>query len=112
MDNYNCDTLLNKEKIEKCHSYNDCIYKDTNICHQCNREPGWEARSDCFQSYEPACPIGMIDCVCDPAYIKHFNPEWYEDLYGNMTVVEVVEKCCKPYIMDGHWCTAYDDEDK
>lgn len=106
-----CNAFI-QDGVSKCHLSKDCINVNSDFCKICSHAPDYMVRRDYYQTYEPTCPIGMPDCVCDPAYIKRFNPEWYEDLYGTMTVAEVVEKHCKPYIMDGHWCTAYDDEDK
>ena len=64
------------------------------------------SRYDDEDEYEPTCPLGYDDCVRDPAYIKHFHPDWYEKLYGNKSPEEVAkEKCNTPF-------GCYDDEDK
>ena len=61
--------------------------------------------------YIPVCPRGFTDCVRDPAYIKYEDPEWYKELYGDMTPEEAIHKengCCDRGIEE--YC--YDDEDK
>lgn len=50
--------------------------------------------------YEPTCPFGNDDCICDPAYITAHYPEWYKKL-GSPTE-------CKDCINGER----YDDEDK
>ncbi|MBR1851862.1 MAG: hypothetical protein IJ794_01600 [Lachnospiraceae bacterium] len=45
--------------------------------------------------YMPTCPCGFQNCVCDPAYIKLTNPQWYEILFGDMTPDEVIEECIR-----------------
>lgn len=56
--------------------------------------------------YEPTCKFGYEDCICDPAYIKYVYPEWYTELYGDVTPGEV-DDC---YDCDNG--SRYDDEDK
>ena len=71
---------------------------------------------DITPKYTPVCPRGYTDCVCDPAYIKHHHPEWYEELYGDKTPEEAlnVENGCMERFKDDpneeYYC--YDDEDK
>ena len=63
--------------------------------------------------YEPVCPRGYIDCVCDPAYIKFHHPEWYAEMYGDKTPYEAAEGCRQKVADDPDeefFC--YDDEDK
>ena len=57
--------------------------------------------------YKPTCPQGATDCVYDPAYVKYIDPEWYKQLYGNLTPEEASKKDCNP---DNPSC--YDNEDK
>ena len=57
--------------------------------------------------YKPTCPQGYDDCVCDPAYIHYYYPEWYKKLYGDLTPEEASKQRCDP---DDEYC--YDDEDK
>ena len=45
-----------------------------------------------YNEYRPVCPIGITDCVMDPAYIKHWHPKWYEEMYGNLSPEEVVKQ--------------------
>jgi hypothetical protein len=59
-----------------------------------------------FQEYKPTCPQGFIDCVYDPAYIKYINPNWYKELYGDLTPEEASKKHCNE---NDEYC--YDDED-
>ena len=61
--------------------------------------------------YKPLCPIGMINCIADPAYVYYHYPDWYREMYGDDKPADVVEKECKPYLEDGY-CPYYDDEDK
>ncbi len=44
--------------------------------------------------YRPACPLGHDDCVNDPARIKRFHPEYYKDLYGDLSISMAVKECC------------------
>ncbi len=76
------------------------------------REPSIEE----IQGYKPVCPRGYMDCVRDPAYIKHHYPEWYADLYGDKTpeeAIHVENGCFSRFIEDPdeRWY-CYDDEDK
>ena len=50
--------------------------------------------------YQPLCQYGYGDCVCDPAYIREYYPDWYKEL-GCPTICESCE--------NGN---EYDDEDK
>ena len=66
--------------------------------------------------YEPVCPFGYTDCINDPAYIKYHYPDWYDDLYGNLSPQEAAEKdnCVSAWLEYGEEkaCPNYDDEDK
>ena len=55
------------------------------------------------------CPYRLPDCIYDPGYLPQECPEWYIELYGNMTPEEVAQKQCLSYCKDG---SHYDDEDK
>lgn len=44
--------------------------------------------------YKPACPLGHTDCVNDPARIKRFHPDYYRDLYGDLSISMAVKECC------------------
>lgn len=92
-----------------------CIQEDKeNICIKCKNNPIYDDLKDYFISYYPVCPAGYGDCIYDPAYIKLYDPEWYEELYGDLTVEEAMEQ----EIKEGHclhsygYCRNYDDEDK
>lgn len=88
-----CETCVtNKKECIGCRD--NPIYKDV-------------SRVSLFQEYIPTCPQGFIDCVCDPAYIKHISPNWYKELYGDLTPEEASKKHCNK---DDEYC--YDDEDK
>lgn len=50
--------------------------------------------------YTPSCPHGFVDCVCDPAYIRYYYPDWWVEL--GMPI-----KCT-----DCEGGERYDDEDK
>ena len=56
--------------------------------------------------YIPSCPYGYMDCVSDPAYIRRYNPEWWEEL-GMPTECSQAK-----YFEEGCSCQWYDDEDK
>ncbi|MBO5953305.1 MAG: hypothetical protein J6Q53_04195 [Oscillospiraceae bacterium] len=68
------------------------------------------------QGYTPTCPRGYTDCIHDPAYIKFHHPEWYKELYGDMTPEEAALEengCYDSFEEDPdmkYYC--YDDEDK
>ena len=57
-------------------------------------------------NYIPSCPYGYRDCVSDPAYIRCYHPEWWEEL-GMPTECE-----CADEYEEGCSCRYYDDEDK
>ena len=72
-------------------------------------------RLSMFQEYVPVCPYGAIDCVCDPAYIKYYYPDWYADLYGDKTPEEAIHEkngCYDNFIDDPKHNYCYDCEDK
>ena len=56
--------------------------------------------------YIPSCPYGYMDCVSDPAYIRKYNPEWWEKL-GMPTECSQAK-----YYEEDCSCQWYDDEDK
>lgn len=62
--------------------------------------------------YKPTCTMGFDDCIHDPAYIKATYPDWYKELYGDLSVENA---CChedSPCVdCTEHHCY-YDDEDK
>ncbi len=105
-----------------------CI-TDENKCNKCLKNPKFKDFKNFFESndskeyydakileeqgYLPTCPRGYIDCVNDPAYIKHNCPDWYKELYGDKTLKEASEECRKRMEEDPdekYYC--YDDEDK
>lgn len=52
--------------------------------------------------YDMYCPYGYAGCI-------QKYPEWYKELYGNMSPEEAAQKVCLSYCKDG---SDYDDEDK
>lgn len=70
----------------------------------------------CSLGYTPVCPRGYIDCVYDPAYIKHHYPKWYKSLYGDLSPEEAIHDSggCVERMEDDpdekYGC--YDNEDK
>lgn len=97
-----------------------CIYKDNKeICAECRDNPEVQIilaslpKKSIFMPYVPTCPRGYIDCIYDPAYIKHYDPDWYKELYGHKTPEEAAEECRQRVARDPneeYYC--YDDEDK
>ena len=97
---------------------NKCV-SDKSLCSQCRDNPEVQKilaslpKQSFFMNYAPVCPRGYLDCVCDPAYIKYYHPEWYAKMHGDKTPEEVAEKCRQKVIEDPdeeNYC--YDDEDK
>ena len=80
-----------------------------NKCEKCVSDKSWRSecrnnpevqrilaslpKQSCFMEYIPVCPRGYVDCVCDPAYIQFYHPDWYKELYGDKTPEEAAEKC-------------------
>ena len=61
--------------------------------------------------YRPTCKFGCEDCIHDPAYIKATYPEWYNELFSELSPEEAALDC----LHDCAYCTdgdCYDDEDK
>jgi hypothetical protein len=85
-----------------------CVTKKE-LCQECCDNPIYKdvPKYSMFQAYIPACPKGLDGCVCDPAYIKYIHPEWYKELYGDMTPAQAAAKNCD---VNDEYC--YDDEDK
>lgn len=95
-------------KEVKCRFIDKCI-QDKRLCHKCTFNESLPKLASYLKFYEPVCPKGYNDCVLDPAYIKYYYPDWYKDLYGNKTPVEVaLEECGGKALHDD----CYDDEDK
>lgn len=81
-------------------NFDKCLNKGIE-CHRCkfNIKVG-----NFYKPYEPTCPFGYEDCISDPAYIQFHYPDWYKNLYGELSPEEAVKKCEKNCY--------YDDEDK
>ena len=102
-------------KCDKCVS-------DKSLCSQCRDNPEVQKilaslpKQSCFMAYVPVCPRGYVDCVCDPAYIQFYHPEWYKKMHGDKTPLEALwaeNGCMDSFINDPdekYYC--YDDEDK
>ena len=97
-----------------------CI-NDKSWCKKCIDNPFYQEilaklpKHSYFMDYIPACPRGYSDCVGDPAYIKFNYPDWYKELYGDISPEEAihVNGCYERFIEDPdmeNYC--YDDEDK
>ena len=93
----------------------DKCVADKSLCDNCRDNPKYAdyPKFSKFMAYIPVCPAGYIDCVYDPAYIKYYNPEWYNEMWGDKTPEEVVVNSCKDLeFIEGIYCDHYDDEDK
>ena len=101
-------TLKPFPKGDPCQMYDKCVNKDKK-CDYCqiNKANKVNHFRYYYKDYVPVCPQGWDDCVCDPAYIKATYPEWYKELYGDMTPEKAAKKHCDP---TDEYC--YDDEDK
>ena len=102
----------------------NCVFDktDKNVCFGCRDNPIVQRilmtlpKRSYFTEYLPVCPRGYASCVYDPAYIQYHHPEWYKELYGDMTPLEalrVENGCMDRYERDPdekYYC--YDDEDK
>ena len=67
---------------------------ESNLSSQENKEKIHLCFLEKEKNYKPTCPRGYSDCVCDPAYIKFYHPEWYKDLYGDLTPQQASKKDC------------------
>lgn len=96
----------------------DKCVTDRSLCDGCRDNPKYAdyPHKSLFMEYKPVCPRGYVDCVYDPAYIKHYHPEWYKKLYGSKTPEEAAHEKNKCYDKlkedpdEEYYC--YDDEDK
>lgn len=89
----------------------ECV-TDKSLCVECRDYPKYRyiPMRSYFSAYNPVCPVGMPDCILDPAYLKCYHPEWYEKIYGDMTPEEVANKFCNK--QQDEYCYDYDNEDK
>lgn len=62
--------------------------------------------------YKPTCQYGCEDCVMDPAYIKATYPEWYAELFGDLTPEKAAATEKRSSCYSCIDCSLYDDEDK
>ena len=101
-------------------NYNHCntCVTDRTLCEKCRDNPIYKnvPTQSLYCDYIPVCLLGYSDCINDPGYIKFTYPDWYKDLYGNMTPEQAVEKGCKKELKTdsagNKYCECYDDEDK
>ena len=111
---------MNMDRCEKC--IIPKVNQSENLCLECRDNPIVQRvlmtlpRVSHYLDYMPTCPRGYTDCVCDPAYIQFHYPDWYKDLYGELTPEEAinVEGGCAERAKEDpdmhYYC--YDDEDK
>lgn len=77
-------------------------------CLSCSRHPGM---TDKYLSNPITCKFGFKDCVNDPGYIYAHHPEWYKELYGEISYIDAAKDeegcgmCTKEHCQ-------YDNEDK
>lgn len=94
----------------------DVCVADKSQCAACRENPIYAnvPTRSLFQAYIPTCPRGYDDCVYDPAYIKAFHPEYYQNLYGDLTPEQASERCCAKRVEEDpdEAYDCYDDEDK
>lgn len=100
------------EPLVKCSLSSECLADRAN-CLSCTANL-YGSGTYRFMPYVPTCPRGYDDCVNDPAYIKYNYPDWYKDLYGDLTPEEASKQSCAKRIEEDpdekYYC--YDDEDK
>lgn len=79
--------------MSKC---NRCA-ADRNNCINCLDNPIYNniPKKTQFRYYQNACPFGAEDCKYDPARIAAWYPDVYDAMFGDLTPIEVAEKCCK-----------------
>ena len=88
---------------------NDCV-NDEKYCSICTRNPNNPVYSNYYKPYNLTCKYRHSDCIHDPAYIYHYDKDWYFELYGTMTPEEAaVSKDGCGYCQHGEH---YDWEDK
>lgn len=92
----------------------DCIIEDETICQKCSDNPNYKCLHSQKLSYKPTCPRGYSDCINDPAYIKYCYPDWYKELYKDLTPEQASMKSCQERAKEDpdemYYC--YDNEDK
>lgn len=99
----------------------NCVIEDMGICEKCIENPKYKMLQNHRQPYKPTCPRGYSGCVNNPAYIKYRHPDWYKELYGDMTPEQAAKfgsaesgQSCYDRLYEDpdeeYYC--YDDEDK
>lgn len=94
-------------KCERC-------VTDTTKCIHCRDNPIYAhiPKASYFSLYKPVCHLGYRYCIHDPGYIKATYPDWYEELYGDVTPEEAIndpKNGCSRCTKENCY---YDDEDK
>lgn len=93
---------------------NKCM-TESSQCINCRENPIYSSvpTGSLFTPYLPTCPRGEVDCIHDPAYIKHHHPAWFKELYGELSAEEVMKDHRPECTAEGDdYCDNYDDEDK
>jgi hypothetical protein len=94
----------------------DVCATDKSRCIECRENPVYAdvPTHSLFQAYVPTCPRGYTDCINDTAYLKVYHPNYYHDLYGDLTPEQASAQSCSKLVLadpdERHYC--YDDEDK
>lgn len=93
-----------RDVCEKC-------VTDKSFCDRCCDAPKYRdyPRQSFFSEYVPTCHLGYSDCICDPAYIQHYNPDWYKEMYADVSPAEASGLTCRNCTEEN---CMYDDEDK
>lgn len=113
---HTCGVPLEELLWRKCHQIRDLEFrmKQANFQVETIQRACLAARKELDKrDYVPTCPCGYEDCVNDPAYIRCYNPEHWEEL-GMPTECKDLNYGQDRYREENGylWCPYYDDEDK
>ena len=88
----------------------ECI-TDRALCVGCRNAPMYRdyPQVSLFSAYTPVCHLGYCNCVGDPAYILRYHPDWYREMWGDITPEEAGQIGCADCTEEN---CKYDDEDK
>ena len=78
-------------------------------CRSCSNQPGL---TDHHLWNPVTCKFGYEDCIHDPGYIFAHYPDWYKELYGDMSYEEAALDPKKGCVSCTEKHCHYDDEDK
>ena len=103
--------------VEKCSRCGNLSARPRRYCPECGSKMSVGKRYgnkpiEYIPPYDPVCPLGYDDCVCDPAYVKYYYPDLYEQYFGDMTTEEAAQKNCVEYLEKHPNHNCYDNEDK